>query len=102
MMSIPLTMKQASILALMIALCHALPMECAVNRKTGSSFWTMGILRIVMALTCALILNVLLPDMPGTYIYLGTAADSSFTALCRSFQLQLQRRSMAFSPWYTV
>lgn len=33
MMSIPLTMKQASILALMIALCHALPMECSVNKK---------------------------------------------------------------------
>ena len=76
MMSIPLTMKQASILALMIALCHALPMECAVNRKTGSSFWKMGAIRIVMALICALILNALLPDMPGKYIYLGAEADS--------------------------
>ena len=47
MMSIPLTMKQASILALMIALCHALPMECAVNKKTGSSFWKMGAIRIL-------------------------------------------------------
>ena len=42
MTAIPLTMKQASILAVMIALCHALPMECAVNKKTGSSFWKMG------------------------------------------------------------
>lgn len=39
MMAIPLTLRQATILALMIALCHALPMECAVNKKTGSSFW---------------------------------------------------------------
>ena len=78
MMSIPLTMKQASILALMIALCHALPMECAVNRKTGSSFWKMGAIRIVMALVCALILNIILPDMQGKYIYLGAEADSSF------------------------
>ena len=53
MMSIPLTMKQATILALMIALCHALPMECAVNKKTGSSFWMMCIIRIVMAFLCA-------------------------------------------------
>ena len=78
MMSIPLTMKQASILALMIALCHALPMECAVNKKTGSSFWKMGAIRIVMALICAFSLNIILPDMQGKYIYLGAEADSSF------------------------
>ena len=78
MMSIPLTMKQASILALMIALCHALPMECAVNRKTGSSFWKMGAIRIVMALICAFCLNIILPYMQGKYIYLGAEADSSF------------------------
>ena len=77
MMSIPLTMKQASILALMIALCHALPMECAVNKKTGSSFWKMGAIRIVMALICAFCLNIILPDMKGKYIYLGAEADSS-------------------------
>lgn len=78
MMSIPLTMKQASILALMIALCHALPMECAVNKKTGSSFWNMGAIRIVMALICAFCLNIILPDMQEKYIYLGAEADSSF------------------------
>ena len=78
MMSIPLTMKQASILALMIALCHALPMECAVNKKTGSSFWKMGAIRIVMALICSFCLNIILPDMQGKYIYLGAEADSSF------------------------
>ncbi len=78
MMSIPLTMKQASILALMIALCHALPMECAVNKKTGSSFWKMGAIRIVMALICAFCLNIILADMQGKYIYLGAEDDSSF------------------------
>ena len=78
MMSIPLTMKQASILALMIALCHALPMECAVNKKTGSSFWKMGTIRIVMALICAFCLNIILPDMQEKYIYFGAEADSSF------------------------
>ena len=78
MMSIPLTMKQASILALMIALCHALPMECAVNKKTGSSFWKMGAIRIIMALICDFCLNIILPDMQEKYIYLGAEADSSF------------------------
>ena len=94
MMSIPLTMKQASILALMIALCHALPMECAVNRKTGSSFWKMGAIRIVMALICALILNVLLPDMPGKYIYLGAEADSSFVEVMTTWVVSQIKMSL--------
>lgn len=71
MMSMPLTMREATILALMIALCHALPMECAVNSKTGSSFWRMGVIRVVMAIVCAVLLNVLLPPMPERYMFLG-------------------------------
>lgn len=77
MMAIPLTLRQATILALMIALCHALPMECAVNKKTGSSFWRMAFIRIFMAFACALIINNVLPAMDSSYIYLGAPADSS-------------------------
>lgn len=77
MMAIPLTLRQATILGLMIALCHALPMECAVNKKTGSSFFKMAIIRIVMAFACALYLNLLLPEMAGNYIYMGAPADST-------------------------
>ena len=94
MMSIPLTMKQASILALMIALCHALPMECDVNRKTGSSFWKMGAIRIVMALVCALILNIILPDMQGKYIYLGAEADSSFWEVMKIWLISQVKMSL--------
>lgn len=77
MMSIQLTLRQATILGTMIALCHALPMECSVNRKTGSSFWKMGLLRLLMALVCAFYLNTLLPDLSTPYIYVGAAADST-------------------------
>lgn len=94
MMSIPLTMKQASILALMIALCHALPMECAVNKKTGSSFWNMAVLRIVMALLCAFTLNLLLPELTGKYIYLGAEADSSFTEVITTWALSQVKMSL--------
>lgn len=94
MMSIPLTMKQASILALMIALCHALPKECSVNKKTGSSFWTMGGIRIVMALVCALVLNAILPEMPEKYIYLGAEADSSFTEVMTTWVVSQLKMSL--------
>ena len=78
MMSLPLTMKQASILAVMIALCHALPMECAVNKMTGSSFWKMAAIRLFMAFVGAFVVNALLPELAGSYIYIGAPADSSF------------------------
>ena len=94
MMSIPLTMKQATILALMIALCHALPMECAVNRKTGSSFWKMAVIRIMMALACALTLNALLPEMAGRYIYLGADADSSFGEVMATWAVSQVKMSL--------
>ena len=94
MMSIPLTMKQASILALMIALCHALPMECAVNKKTGSSFWNMAVIRIVMALLCAFTLNLLLPEIAGKYIYLGAEADSSLAEARTTWVLSQVKMSL--------
>lgn len=79
MMSIQLTLRQATIVGLMMALCHALPMECAVNKKTGSSFWLMAVIRIVMAFVCAGYLNFVLPDMDTPYLYIGAAADSSLS-----------------------
>ena len=94
MMSIPLTMKQASILALMIALCHALPMECAVNKKTGSSFWNMAVIRVVMALLCAFTLNLLLPEIAGKYIYLGAEADSSLAEVTTTWVLSQVKMSL--------
>ena len=94
MMSIPLTMKQASILALMIALCHALPMECAVNKKTGSSFWNMAVIRIVMALLCAFTLNLLLPEIAGKYIYLAAEVDSSLAEVTTTWVLSQVKMSL--------
>ena len=93
MMSIPLTMKQATILSLMIALCHALPMECAVNQKTGSSFWKMGILRLMMAWLCALLLNQFLPEIAGSYLYLGAEANSTLTEVMTTWAVSQVKMS---------
>lgn len=103
MMSLPLTMKQATIIGMMIALCHALPMECAVNRKTGSSFWKMAAIRIVMAFASAFMLNVVLPDMPGMYIYMGASADSTFTEVMSTWVVsQFKMLTMVFLIVYTL
>ena len=94
MMSIPLTMKQASILALMIALCHALPMECAVNKKTGSSFWNMAVIRIVMALLCAFTLNILITENAEKKINLSAEADSSLAEVTTTWVLSQVKMSL--------
>lgn len=103
MMSMPLTMREATIISLMIALCHALPMECAVNRMTGSSFWKMCVIRIVMAFACAFILNMVLPDMNAKYLYLGASAYSSlWNVLDVWFVSQLKMSAMVVLIIYTL
>ena len=103
MMSIPLTLRQATIICLMIALCHALPMECAVCKKTGSSFIKMGVIRIIMAFICAYYLNIVLPDMPEAYAYMGAAADSSLLEVLYTWLLsQLKMVVMVFGIIYSL
>lgn len=67
MMALTMTLRESTILALMICICHGLPMESTVVAKTGSSFWKMTVIRIVMAIACAFVLNFLLPPMPGEF-----------------------------------
>ncbi|MGN1376682.1 MAG: nucleoside recognition domain-containing protein [Prevotella sp.] len=103
MMSLPLTMKQATIIASMIALCHALPMECAVNKKTGSSFWRMAVIRIIMAFVCAIVLNMLLSEDNARYIYIGVSSDASFSALMKTWIIsQIQMSVIVFVIVYSL
>lgn len=67
MLSMALTLRQATIIAIMICLCHALPMESAVARKTGSSFFRMSAIRLIMAFVCAFYLNMVLPENMGAF-----------------------------------
>lgn len=61
MASLAMTMREATILALMCLIAHNLIVECAVTKKTGSSFFGMVALRIGMAFVAALFLNNVLP-----------------------------------------
>lgn len=62
MLQLNLTMREATIISIMICLCHALFVECAVNKKVGSSFWRMFLIRFFMAFVCAFYLNAVLPQ----------------------------------------
>lgn len=103
MMTIQLTLRQATIIGLMIALCHALPMECAVNRKTGSSFWKMAVIRITMAFVCALYLNKVLPELSSNYVYMGAPADSLLADVLTTWAIsQAKMAMMVFAIIYSL
>lgn len=67
MLSMELTLREATILAIMATLCHALPPESAVVKRVGSNPFTMALLRIAAAFLAALYLNKVLPSMPQPF-----------------------------------
>lgn len=103
MMSVHLTLRQATIVGIMILICHALPMECTVNHKTGSNFWKMGLIRILMAFVAAMFLNSVLPAMSVPYIYIGAAAESSLAEVLLTWAVsQLKIAIMVFLIIYSL
>lgn len=67
MLSMTMTMRQATIIAIMALICHALPMESAVVKKVGSKPFRMALIRIGAAFLAAVYLNIVLPEMPETF-----------------------------------
>lgn len=67
MLSMELTMRQATILAIMACLCHALPLESAVVKKVGSKPVQMAVIRVVAAFVAGFLLNIILPEMAQPY-----------------------------------
>lgn len=103
MMSVHLTLRQATIVGIMILLCHALPMECTVNHKTGSNLWKMGLIRILMAFVAALCLNLVLPEMSTPYLYIGAAAESSMAEVLLTWAVsQIKISIMVFLIIYSL
>ena len=78
MLSMTLTMRQATIIAIMVLICHALPLECAVVKKVGSKPFRMGLIRIAGAFMAALYLNMVLPEMDAPFGHV-MASDVSIT-----------------------
>jgi len=73
MLSMTLTMRQATIIAVMVLICHALPLESAVVKKVGSKPLRMAVLRIVAAFIAAFYLNLVLPEMSEVFGGMQTA-----------------------------
>lgn len=61
MQTLGITGRVVTILALMCLICHNLPVESAVQKRCGSSFWAVVGVRLAAAFAGAFILNLLLP-----------------------------------------
>lgn len=59
--SMPLSVRQLTILSLMCLLSHSLPVECAVQGRTGSTFAGMFALRVGMSFVIAFTVHQLMP-----------------------------------------
>ena len=70
--SMSITLRELTILALMCQIAHNLPVESAIQGRTGTTFRGMSILRIVMGIIAALILNLLLPKEMGMPLFAQT------------------------------
>ncbi|MGL5262946.1 MAG: nucleoside recognition domain-containing protein [Bacteroides sp.] len=68
MASLSMTVREATILTLMCLIAHNLLVECAVTKKTGSSFLGIFILRICMAFVVAFALNLVLPPNEASFV----------------------------------
>ena len=83
MTTLTLTLREATILAVMCLVSHNLPVECSVAHKTGSPFGRIVAFRIAMSFVSAIVLNWLLPqsDAPFSFMNMGAAEVTSWGML---------------------
>ena len=83
MTTLTLTLREATILAVMCLVSHNLPVECSVAHKTGSPFGRIVAFRIGMSFASAIVLNWLMPqsDVPFSFLASASAEVTSWGML---------------------
>lgn len=95
MLSMALTLREATIIAVMMCICHALFMESAVVKKTGSSFWGMAVLRFLLAFVCGFYLNMVLPEMNASFVeILSEETYATLTTVLESWLISSLKMSL--------
>ncbi|MDR2498901.1 MAG: nucleoside recognition domain-containing protein [Tannerellaceae bacterium] len=81
--SLGLDLRQATILSLLCLVAHNLIVESTVQKRTGSGFWEMTLLRIGMAFLIAFVLHLVMPRSGWSDMAQASplAADSSLWQL---------------------
>ncbi len=86
--SMSITLRELTILALMCQISHNLPVESAIQAKTGTPFWTVTVLRVSMSIMVGLLLNLILPQDMGNPVFVRTDV-AAITSLNDLFLLWL-------------
>lgn len=74
--SMSITLRELTILALMCQISHNLPVESAIQAKTGTSFWAMTTLRITASIVTGIVLNLILPKEMGMPVFVQTNVET--------------------------
>lgn len=74
--SMSISLRELTILALMCQISHNLPVESAIQAKTGTSFWAMTTLRIAASIVTGVVLNLILPKEMGMPIFVQTNVET--------------------------
>src|SRR5690554_711514 len=75
-MSMTVTLRELTILALMCQIAHSLPVESAIQAKTGTSFWSMFSLRVAVSILVGISLNHILPADMGMPLFVKIDAEA--------------------------
>jgi len=73
--SMSITLRELTILALMCQIAHNLPVESAVQARTGTTFWSMTLLRITASIVTGFVLNLILPQEMGMPLFAQTGIE---------------------------
>ncbi len=73
--SMSITLRELTILALMCQIAHNLPVESAVQARTGTTFWSMTLLRITASIATGFVLNLILPREMGMPLFAQTGIE---------------------------
>lgn len=77
--SMSLDIREATILALMCLLSHNLIVESSIQSKTGSSFWGITALRVLMSFVIAFTLNMVMPEQGWGTVVTTQSAEACDT-----------------------
>lgn len=77
MTTLTLTLREATILAVMCLVSHNLPVECSVAHKTGSPFGRIVTFRIIMSFVSAIVLNWLMPQSDAPFSFFASATTGA-------------------------
>ena len=89
MTTLTLTLREATILAVMCLVSHNLPVECSVAHKTGSPFGRIVAFRIGMSFASAIVLNWLMPQSDAPFSFLASAST------------EITSWGMLFTQWFS-